>query len=90
MYRDRNFRNAAFKRMVNRAILAESLIYRSHPLEQEDLTIVAKKRANHLKGCSCHMCGNPRKYFNDLTLQERAAAISMEEGIEEWRAHRNH
>ncbi len=21
--------------------------------------------------CSCWMCGNPRKYFNDLTVQER-------------------
>lgn len=21
--------------------------------------------------CSCHMCGNPRKYFNEKTMQER-------------------
>jgi len=22
-------------------------------------------------GCSCWMCGNPRKYFNDDTMQEK-------------------
>ena len=22
-------------------------------------------------GCSCSMCGNPRKYFNDDTMQEK-------------------
>ncbi len=21
--------------------------------------------------CSCHMCGNPRKYFKESTMQER-------------------
>jgi len=21
--------------------------------------------------CSCYMCGNPRKYFKELTIQER-------------------
>lgn len=21
--------------------------------------------------CSCHMCGNPRKHFNELTIQEQ-------------------
>lgn len=27
--------------------------------------------ANHGKLCSCHMCGNPRKFFNEKTLQEQ-------------------
>ena len=27
--------------------------------------------ANHGKLCSCHMCGNPRKFFNAKTLQEQ-------------------
>lgn len=26
--------------------------------------------ADHLASCSCYMCGNPRKYFGDLTVQE--------------------
>ena len=25
----------------------------------------------HNAGCSCAMCGNPRKYFKDKTLQEK-------------------
>ena len=28
------------------------------------------KLANHLKSCSCHMCGNPRKIWNVNTIQE--------------------
>lgn len=33
----------------------------------------AGRFANHGKGCSCWMCGNPRKYFGELTLQEKRA-----------------
>lgn len=29
---------------------------------------------NRRKSCSCSMCGNPRKWFGDVTLQERRAA----------------
>lgn len=32
---------------------------------------VLNKSYNHLKTCSCLMCGNPRKYFGEKTLQER-------------------
>ena len=28
------------------------------------------KRADHMANCSCWMCGNPRKYFNERTRQE--------------------
>lgn len=27
--------------------------------------------ADHLASCSCHMCGNPRKFFKEKTLQEK-------------------
>jgi len=29
-----------------------------------------KRHVNHGKLCSCWMCGNPRKYHNELTMQE--------------------
>jgi hypothetical protein len=29
--------------------------------------------------CSCNMCGNPRKYFNRLTLEEIKNKISFKE-----------
>ena len=30
--------------------------------------------ANHLKVCSCWMCGNPRRHLGEVTLQERRAS----------------
>jgi|MudIll2142460700_1097286.scaffolds.fasta_scaffold00083_5 hypothetical protein len=35
----------------------------------------AIKFANHLKSCSCSMCGNPRHYGQGPTRQERLAAL---------------
>lgn len=32
-----------------------------------------EKNADHLKNCSCCICGNPRKYLNQPTFQERRA-----------------
>lgn len=29
------------------------------------------KAYNHLAICSCHMCGNPRRYFNEKTISEK-------------------
>lgn len=29
--------------------------------------------------CSCPMCGNPRRYFGELTLQERRNAARADE-----------
>ena len=26
--------------------------------------------ADHLKACSCYMCGNPRRHFGSSTIQE--------------------
>tara|TARA_R110000823_G_scaffold115491_4_gene238178 strand:+ start:1873 stop:2073 length:201 start_codon:yes stop_codon:yes gene_type:complete len=31
----------------------------------------AVKRHDHAATCSCWMCGNPRKYFKEKTMQER-------------------
>lgn len=33
----------------------------------------ARLETNHGKLCSCHMCGNPRKHFKEVTLQEKKA-----------------
>lgn len=29
------------------------------------------KVLNAVPNCSCHMCGNPRKYFKERTVQEK-------------------
>jgi hypothetical protein len=31
----------------------------------------ARKHRNTTKTCSCPMCGNPRRYFKDLPMQEK-------------------
>lgn len=33
---------------------------------------VLGKRLHTAANCSCHMCGNPRKYDGERTVQERA------------------
>lgn len=33
----------------------------------------AGRFAHHGKPCSCFMCGNPRKFWGELTMQERRA-----------------
>ena len=37
------------------------------------------KNADHLKSCSCYMCGNPRRHFNLETIQEQRAKQNVEE-----------
>lgn len=57
------------QRMKNKAILL-SKIYEIPNL---------KYISDHLKACSCSMCGNPRKYFNEKTLQEKKSDLDFEE-----------
>ncbi len=39
------------------------------------------KLANNMKNCSCSMCGNPRRVFGELTLQEEKAIDSFVQGL---------
>lgn len=41
------------------------------------------RTANHLKVCSCHMCGNPRKHWNQLSMQELRAEAAARAGLAE-------
>jgi hypothetical protein len=31
----------------------------------------AARHADNLTVCSCHMCGNPRKHYDEITMQEK-------------------
>jgi len=33
--------------------------------------------------CSCPMCGNPRRWFGEVTLQEKKADVVMAEQLQE-------
>lgn len=55
------------KRAIRRAHLVR-MKTKARNLYKHD---IQAKNANHLAVCSCCMCGNPRKWFNELTFQER-------------------
>ena len=40
-------------------------------IEDERWYAKVGQRSHSPKWCSCHMCGNPRKYWNEKTIQER-------------------
>ena len=48
----------------------------------------AEHWANHLAGCSCYQCGNPRNFWAERdgggrTFPERFADLKLKEGIED-------
>lgn len=53
---------------------------------QDDEALVdrARRKANHMKDCSCFMCGNPRKFFNETTVQEKKHKHTLQEGFNEY------
>lgn len=74
--RGRNWRR---KQSVNKKMKAFKRLYNTDsPLFfAGDFRERCLDRANRYKDnmtlCSCHMCGNPRKYSKDLTIQEKKA-----------------
>ncbi|WP_169980233.1 hypothetical protein [Tautonia rosea] len=44
-------------------------------LDTKDRDRFARKDHDHLASCSCWMCGNPRRWLGERTLQERRAAM---------------
>jgi len=63
-------RRAHKQRMLHKAEEKAKLFFRTDDFE-EWKEKWARKHADNLAKCSCHMCGNPRKYWNEETLQEK-------------------
>lgn len=61
----RAIRRAHKIRMIEHAKRIYKYIFNNKDEEQ------AKKNADHLASCNCWMCKNPRKVFNDPTMQEK-------------------
>ncbi len=40
---------------------------------------IGKAAAVHGRACSCNMCGNPRKFYGDTTIQEKKADEEVDE-----------
>lgn len=64
-------------RMIGRArVVVESWV-----IPEDDPGRMAARIHDHLKSCSCWMCGNPRRYCGERTLQEiRTAALPRRGG----------
>ena len=41
----------------------------------------ARHHAENLAACSCYMCGNARKYWKDLTFQEKKNLVAYKEQL---------
>lgn len=53
------------------------------PLAGWKLNDRAAHYADHLKMCSCSMCGNPRKWLKEITRQEAKFELLAKEQIDE-------
>lgn len=62
-------RRMADEKRVKAAESAKMRAY-GHP-HSEDPRAIGKAASVHGAACSCMMCGNPRKHFNEKTLAER-------------------
>jgi hypothetical protein len=78
----RSLRRHQRLRMIARA--RRSLNYSD--MDDSERTYWALRQFDHLKSCSCWMCGNPRKYEGEPTIQERRrlAAIDRDDFRLAW------
>ena len=53
----------------------------ANPPGEETLYKWACIRTTAQANCSCTMCGNPRRHFNELTLKEKSANIAFSESL---------
>jgi len=53
------------------------------PPKQEDPKMVGKAASTHCAECSCPGCGNPRRHFGEITIQEKIAEINEKEQLED-------
>jgi hypothetical protein len=65
------FRIRLMRGLARRRSDLQRMKSKSHKVRPWDKKAV---NANHLKECSCWMCGNPRKYSGEATIQERKAS----------------
>lgn len=68
--RTRDYRRSQVVRAKCKAvwILVDGWAYRDDEINPRVIGITA---STHGAACSCYMCGNPRKWFGERTVQER-------------------
>ena len=50
---------------------AQRILKQWKHMHADDPRMIAHMAATHCKPCSCPLCGNPRRHFEKLTIQER-------------------
>lgn len=80
MYQEkkRERRRRDFLRMKERARRIQKRWWQVNITEES-----CSKLANNIKICSCYMCGNPRKWWDEITIQEKRAIIDAKEQYNE-------
>jgi hypothetical protein len=61
------------------AVKKQMDIAKSHGVPAEVPHKFAKRHAMNCGNPSCHMCGNPRKVFNELSIQEKRMFQDLDE-----------
>jgi hypothetical protein len=72
----RAYRRHQRLRMLDRAL--RSLMFSD--MTEAERGHRALRQLDHLKNYSCWMCGNPRKYMGERTIQERRRIGAMRDG----------
>ncbi|WP_419173456.1 hypothetical protein [Victivallis lenta] len=84
-------RSKAFRRFQDRQWKKRAkellLMHRQnlHEWELPDSREIGRLAGCHCRPCSCFMCGNPRKFFSELSLQERRVEIDFQEEVQSYR-----
>lgn len=81
---NRASRRAQQKRIKNKAYKKFKESHYSWMLDDEALVDRARRKANHMADCSCFMCGNPRKHFNETTIHEQKHKHILKEGCNDY------
>ena len=74
-------RNRAYRRAQERK-LKRKLRYSPYGCRRSDR--IVGQMINHRPLCSCNLCGNPRRHYDEVTRQERIADIREREQTEAY------
>lgn len=63
----RHHAHRIFNKIKNYFVASEEKLFSDKDAYEKHLRKIAKTK----KPCSCYMCGNPRKYLNEKSIQEK-------------------
>ena len=72
--------NVSIKNKMKRSLRRK---YKERKKEYSEKIYGTTKLADHMKNCSCILCGNPRKYFKEKTIQEKRVNDKLYDEISE-------